>query len=132
MSVSRQTRTHDLGPRVVLRSRMSFQEYYPYNIQAVFPANVPQPKNRLITKRVGLGQKGQKVQWSRTQAKLHIFPATTVHAIRMLATCQSFSSIHTSVLQPSWILSGTIRVGRHQKGKAKKVKPMCIYCRKRQ
>jgi len=38
---------------------------------------------------------------------------------------------HTTVLQPSWILSGTIRMSRHQKGKTRKVKPICIYWSRR-
>jgi len=39
---------------------------------------------------------------------------------------------HITVLQPSWILSGTTRVSRHQKGKTRKVKPIWIYWSKRQ
>jgi len=38
---------------------------------------------------------------------------------------------HTTVLWPSWILSGTTRVSRHQKGKTRKVKPVWIYWSKR-
>jgi len=38
---------------------------------------------------------------------------------------------HTTVLRPSWILSGTTRVSRHQKGKTRKVKPIWIYWSKR-
>ena len=38
----------------------------------------------------------------------------------------------TTVLQPSWILSGTTRVSWHQKGKTRKVKPIWIYWSKRQ
>ena len=37
-----------------------------------------------------------------------------------------------TVLWPSWILSGTIRVSRHQKGNTRKVKPIWIYRSKRQ
>jgi len=39
--------------------------------------------------------------------------------------------IHTTILQPSWILSGTTLVRRHQKGKTRKVKPIWIYWGKR-
>ena len=38
----------------------------------------------------------------------------------------------TTVLRPSWILSGTTRVSRHQEGKTRNVKPIWIYCSKRQ
>jgi len=38
---------------------------------------------------------------------------------------------HTTVLRPSWILPGTTRVSRHQKGKISKVKPVWIYWNKR-
>jgi len=38
---------------------------------------------------------------------------------------------HTAVLQPSWILSRTVRVSQHQKGKIRKVKPIWIYWIKR-
>jgi len=41
-----------------------------------------------------------------------------------LATASTHT--HTTVLQPSWILSGTTRVSRHQKGKTRKVKPIWI------
>jgi len=34
---------------------------------------------------------------------------------------------HTTVLRPSWILSGTTQVSRHHKGKTRKVKPIWIY-----
>ena len=34
----------------------------------------------------------------------------------------SVTHIHTTVLWPSWILSRTTRVSRHQKGKTRKVK----------
>jgi len=37
---------------------------------------------------------------------------------------------HT-VLQPSWILSGTSWLSRHQKGTTRKVKPVWIYWNKR-
>jgi len=39
--------------------------------------------------------------------------------------------MHTTVLQPSWILSRTTRVSRHQKNKTRKVKPIWIYWNKR-
>jgi len=38
---------------------------------------------------------------------------------------------HTTILQPTWILSWTTRVSRHQKGKTRKVIPMWIYWSKR-
>ena len=38
---------------------------------------------------------------------------------------------HTTVSRPSWILSGTTWVSRHQKGKTRKVKPIWIYWSKR-
>jgi len=37
---------------------------------------------------------------------------------------------HTTILRPSWILSGTTRVSWHQKGKNRKVKPIWIYWNK--
>jgi len=37
-----------------------------------------------------------------------------------------------STLEHSWILSGTTRVSRYQKGKTRKVKPIWIYWSKRQ
>jgi len=37
-----------------------------------------------------------------------------------------------TILQPSWILSGTTQVSRHKKGKTRKVKPIWIYGSKRQ
>jgi len=37
----------------------------------------------------------------------------------------------TTVLRPSWILSGTTQVSWHQKGKTRKVKPIWIYWSKR-
>jgi len=40
--------------------------------------------------------------------------------------------MYMHILQPSWILSGTTWVSRHQKGKIRKVKPIWIYCSKRQ
>jgi len=40
-------------------------------------------------------------------------------------------STHTTVLRPSWVLSRTTQVNRHQKGKTKKVKPISIYWSKR-
>jgi len=39
---------------------------------------------------------------------------------------------HTTILQPSCILSGTTWVRWHQKGKTRKAKPIWIYCSKRQ
>jgi len=44
----------------------------------------------------------------------------------------SKSITHTTVLQPSWIFSGTIRVSQHQKSITRKVKPIWIYWSKRQ
>jgi len=41
------------------------------------------------------------------------------------------SHTHTTILWPSWILSRTTRVSRHQKGKTRKVKPIWIYRSKR-
>ena len=38
---------------------------------------------------------------------------------------------HTTILQPSWILSETNQVSQHQKGKTRKVKPILIYWSKR-
>jgi len=38
----------------------------------------------------------------------------------------------TTVLRPSWILSGTMPVSWHQKCKTRKVKPIWIYWSKRQ
>jgi len=38
---------------------------------------------------------------------------------------------HTIVLRLFWILSGTTRVSRYQKGKTRKLKPVWIYCSKR-
>jgi len=45
---------------------------------------------------------------------------------------QSQTDTYTTVIRPSWILSGTTLVSRHQKGKTRKVKPIWIYWRKRQ
>ena len=39
--------------------------------------------------------------------------------------------IHTTVLQPSWILSGATQVSQYQKDKTRKVKPIWIYWSKR-
>jgi len=38
---------------------------------------------------------------------------------------------HTTILRPSWILSGTTRVSQHQKGKTRKAEPIWIYWSKR-
>jgi len=38
---------------------------------------------------------------------------------------------HTTILRPSWILSGSTRVSWHQTGKTRKVKPIWIYWSKR-
>jgi len=38
---------------------------------------------------------------------------------------------HTTVLRPSWTLSGITWVSRHHKGKTRKVKPIWIYWSKR-
>jgi len=57
------------------------------------------------------------IWWDGLSYKLH------THA-RTHARTQPF-------YRPSWILSGTTRVSRHQKGKTRKVKLIWIYCSKR-
>jgi len=42
-----------------------------------------------------------------------------------------YTHTHTTILQPSWIMSGTMRISRHRKGKTRKVKPIWIYWSKR-
>jgi len=42
------------------------------------------------------------------------------------------SHTHITILQPSWILSETTWVSRQQKSKTRKVKPIWMYCSKRQ
>jgi len=54
----------------------------------------------------------------------------TIHAICYQQ--MKHAHTHTTILQPSWILSGTTRVSGHQKGKTRKVKPIWIYWSKRQ
>jgi len=41
--------------------------------------------------------------------------------------CNLITHTQTTVLRPSWILSGTTQVSRHQKGKNRNVKPIWIY-----
>jgi len=41
------------------------------------------------------------------------------------------TNTHTTILQPSWILSGTTQLSRHQKSNTRKVKPVWIYWSKR-
>ena len=46
---------------------------------------------------------------------------------KTLAQSTSHTHTHTTILRPSWTLSRTTQVSRHQKGKTTKVKPMWIY-----
>jgi len=48
------------------------------------------------------------------------------------ATLLNTHTTHTIILLLFWILSGTTRVSRYQKGKTRKVKPIWIYWSKRQ
>jgi len=50
----------------------------------------------------------------------------------VVSSRETHTHTHTTVLWPSWILSGTTRVSHHQKGKTRKVKPIWIYWSKRQ
>ena len=54
---------------------------------------------------------------------------TAVPASSLATFC---NDTHTTILRPSWILSGTTRVSWHQKGKTRKVKPIWIHWSKRQ
>jgi len=55
-------------------------------------------------------------------------PTLTFHThTRTHAHTHTHTHTHTTILWPSWILSGTTRVSRHQKGKTRKVKPTWIY-----
>jgi len=55
----------------------------------------------------------------------------TCACAHMRACVHARTHARTTVLQPSWILSTTTRVSRHQKGKTRKVKPVWIYWSKR-
>jgi len=43
----------------------------------------------------------------------------------------SLAHTHTTILWPSWILSGTAHMSCHQKDKTRKVKPIWIYWSKK-
>jgi len=58
-----------------------------------------------------------------THARTHAHARTHTH---------THTHTHTTILWPSWILSGTTRVSRHQKGKTRKIKTIWIYCSNRQ
>ena len=62
---------------------------------------------------------------------LWIAQFTWMHA-HTHARTHTHTHTQTTVLRPSWILSGTTRVSRHQKGKTRKVKPIWIYWSNRQ
>jgi len=57
--------------------------------------------------------------------------ATDYQTIITHTHAHTHTQTHTTILCPSWILSGTTQVSRHQKGKTKKVKPIWIYWSKR-
>jgi len=45
----------------------------------------------------------------------------------VLPMLKKHDNTHTTILWPSWILSGTTQMRWHQKGKTRKVKPIWIY-----
>ena len=59
-----------------------------------------------------------------------------IHLTILVSACSSasiytYTHTHTTILWPSWILSGTTQVIWHQKGKIRKVQPIWIYWSKR-
>jgi len=67
----------------------------------------------------------------RQNFKFHLRPASHYCVFWCRTSNINVPHTHTTVLQPSRILSGTNRVSWHQKSKTKKVKPVWIYWSKR-
>jgi len=67
-----------------------------------------------------------------TEQRLGFELATTESQVQCPTARLLHTHTHTTILRPSWILSGTTRVSQQQKGKTREVKPIWIYWSKRQ
>jgi len=80
------------------------------------------PQNRLRC--YGRVQRKGDNDWVNKSLVYEVEGARPRGGSRKLGNTHTHTHRHTTILRPSWILSGTTWVSRHQKGKTRKVKPI--------
>jgi len=76
------------------------------------------------------GDKGKKAKKEKPEV-VGLFDLVGKKFFRVIFFYKKHVHTHTTILQPSWILSDTTEMSWHQKGKTRKVKPVWIFWSKR-